>query len=321
MLMKLSIIIPFFNNSDQLIKLLKELERQVKSNNNFIEIIVVDDGSKTKEKNIIFNYIMENNIRIKFLIGKHGGLGKARNRGIEKSMGKYITFLDSDDFIGPKYVEGLLNDIFKHPADIIIYGFKKIFNKKVLLYKLPAEGNTNRERAIKDFFFQDSIGGYSCNKVFKRSVINNEHYPENTAYEDILFTFKTFLHSLKFYYSSGNYYEYIYRKDSISNTYTYKNLNDYHNAIKSVYSIGKKFLENENELNKYLFLKELEINWKNFRFVGSNHIEIETMNRIRSLPMSTNDKINYGRNLKEKLRILIILYLPFPIKLLLHKHI
>ena len=110
---KLSIIIPYYNDGDYTKELLDQLAPQITKE---VEVMVIDDGS-----------------RIPFETGykwcevihkKNGGVSTARNMGIDKAKGEYITFIDADDRIPPYYVKVLFKKIDETQADVIEYSWK-----------------------------------------------------------------------------------------------------------------------------------------------------------------------------------------------------
>ena len=99
----ISIIIPIYNVEKYMEKCLNSVVNQTYNN---IEIILIDDGSKDKSREICDNYAKKDN-RIKVVHKENNGVSSARNTGIDMSKGKYITFIDSDDYIDTDYIETL----------------------------------------------------------------------------------------------------------------------------------------------------------------------------------------------------------------------
>ena len=121
---KFSIIIPVYNVEKFLERCLKsicELKLEDK------EIILINDGSTDNSLEILEKYIKIYPKNIKIISQKNQGVSKARNVGIENSIGEYILFIDSDDFIEPKQTEKILNVAYEQEVDILIGSFFEYF--------------------------------------------------------------------------------------------------------------------------------------------------------------------------------------------------
>ena len=112
----ISIIVPVYNVEKYLNRCIDSLISQTYQN---IEIILVDDGSTDSSSEIVDGYLKKDN-RIKVFHKDNGGLSDARNKGIEISKGKYLSFVDSDDYVTNTYIETLYNTIIEYEADISI---------------------------------------------------------------------------------------------------------------------------------------------------------------------------------------------------------
>ena len=110
----ISVIVPVYNVENYLKRCLDSIINQTYQN---IEIILIDDGSTDNSGNLCEDYKKIDN-RIKVVHKTNGGLSDARNTGIKKAKGKYITFVDSDDYVEYDYVEYLYNLIKKYDTNI-----------------------------------------------------------------------------------------------------------------------------------------------------------------------------------------------------------
>lgn len=115
-MIKLSIIIPYYNTYDYTILLLKELEKQVTEE---VEVILIDDGCHEERFNTFsFLTILHNDTNI--------GAPKSWNRGLSIAKGKYIGFIDSDDEISDDYISVLINAINNYDEDELMFGWKDL---------------------------------------------------------------------------------------------------------------------------------------------------------------------------------------------------
>lgn len=119
---RVSVVVPVYNVEKYLRQCLDSVINQDYKD---IEIIIVDDGS-TDNSGIICDEYAEKYSFIEVVHKKNGGLGFARNTGIELAKGEYVTFIDSDDLVGKRLLSNLVNGINKHGADTAIGGFERI---------------------------------------------------------------------------------------------------------------------------------------------------------------------------------------------------
>ena len=106
----ISVVLPVYNVENYLEKCLNSVVKQTYKN---IEIIIVNDGSLDSSIDICNKYANKDS-RIKVFTKPNGGLSDARNFGIKKSMGEFITFIDSDDYVTDDYVEYLYSLVEKY---------------------------------------------------------------------------------------------------------------------------------------------------------------------------------------------------------------
>ena len=115
---KISIILPVYNVEKYVEKCLNSIKNQDYKN---FEAIIVDDGSKDKSVEIIENFIKKDG-RFKLYHKENGGLSDARNFGMNFVTGKFVIFIDSDDYIENKMLTTLYENITKEQADVYICG-------------------------------------------------------------------------------------------------------------------------------------------------------------------------------------------------------
>ena len=109
-----SVVVPIYNVEKYLVQCIQTILYQSYRN---LEVILVDDGSPDNCGKICDEFAIKDK-RIKVIHKNNGGLSDARNVGIDKAMGEYITFIDSDDYIMPDMIESLMNTIIKERVDI-----------------------------------------------------------------------------------------------------------------------------------------------------------------------------------------------------------
>ncbi|HCR4895454.1 TPA: glycosyltransferase family 2 protein, partial [Enterococcus faecium] len=109
----ISVIIPVYNVEKYVGSCLESVCNQTYKN---LDIIIVDDGSKDSSNKICEDYALKDS-RIRIIHKNNAGLGLARNTGLEHVKGKYVAFIDSDDFVAANYIEAMLNGIKRSNAD------------------------------------------------------------------------------------------------------------------------------------------------------------------------------------------------------------
>lgn len=210
---ELSIIVPVYKVEKYLPKCIDSILAQ--SFNNF-ELILVEDGSPDNCGVICDRYALTDN-RIIVIHQPNRGVSAARNAGLDVAKGKYIGFVDSDDWIEPKMYEYLINEMKTHDVDVTICGVNYYSqNGNYLRTGLTGNAIFEKEEALKALYGSPCpIGGGCCNKLFTQKSINNARFNTNIKMaEDIMFLFMCFRNITAAYL--GNYagYNVLERKDS-----------------------------------------------------------------------------------------------------------
>lgn len=125
-----SIIVPVYNVSRYIRECIDSILAQTYS---LLDIVLVDDGSTDGSGDICDEYAMKDN-RIKVIHSKNNGVSSARNLGITVSKGKYLYFVDPDDYLDETLIEKCIYEIKKHNCDIVQFGYKKVDDIGSLIY-------------------------------------------------------------------------------------------------------------------------------------------------------------------------------------------
>lgn len=211
-----SIIIPVYNVKQYLNRCIDSVINQVYRN---IEIILIDDGS-TDGSDLICDEYEKKDIRIKVVHEKNGGLSCARNKGIRKSTGKYICFVDSDDFIHKEYISLMHELAMKSAAEIIICGYQKGKRNKFKHRELNGLYNTyTSAEMLKNWHSSHGpIETVVWNKMYLRELLcsKNFKYPEGLYYEDVYTTHLIVARANKIAVTKNELYYYYQHKNSIT---------------------------------------------------------------------------------------------------------
>ena len=205
---KLSVIVPVYNTDKYLRKTLDSLVNQTFKD---LEIIIVNDGSTDGSKDIIDEYAKKYD-NVKALHLKNGGVSIARNEGIKKASGKYITFLDSDDYIDLDLYEKMYSKI-KKDTDSVECDF---------IWEYP---NDRRYDVLnRDIHPLLAVRAVVWNRLYKKDIItkNNIYFRKGVYYEDIEFCYEIFPYLKNNEYVNDAYVHYMQREGSITTCKTDK---------------------------------------------------------------------------------------------------
>ena len=220
---KVSVIIPVYKVEKYLDECLESVVNQTYKD---FEVILVDDGSPDNCPLMCDNWAIRD-ARIKVIHQPNQGISTVRNKGIENSIGEYILFIDSDDFIDKTAIEKALTVAEKTSADIVCFGvFRITENKEIIEATEKIKNNTvSRQEALLDLC-QGNVHDYSWNKLYRRKVFEGVYYPTDKTIEDIATTYKLFLNAEKISYLSDELYFYRRREGSIIADMKSSTLND-----------------------------------------------------------------------------------------------
>ena len=189
-MVKVSIIVPIYNTGKYLNKCIDSLINQSLKD---IEIILINDGSPDNADEIVKEYTDK---RIKYISKDNEGIGKTRNLGIRKATGKYIMFIDSDDYVDEDCALKMYEKASRDNCDLVISNFYKDFDGKLEKIDFLSFEDTN----ILDnpnIFMNINLG--PCNKIYKRELLidNKIFFEEKLKYEDAPFVIKALLNAHK----------------------------------------------------------------------------------------------------------------------------
>ena len=234
----ISIVIPVYKVEKYLEKCVESVINQTYKN---LEILLVNDGSPDNCPKICDEYAQKDN-RIKVIHKENGGLSDARNAGIDVATGKYITFIDSDDYISNDYVEYMYNLAQKHNAQIATCEFEIVYLEDEL--KNDSEYIEDIEVLTpRDFFYNMLFAKRSdvtaCAKLYEIELFKGIRYPKGVVYEDTATTYKLIEKCNKIATGNKKCYFYFTRPNSIS-------------KISGFNSNELDYIKNTNEMLDYL---------------------------------------------------------------------
>lgn len=281
----ISIVVPVYNVEEYLNKCIDSLIAQTFKN---IEIILVEDCSTDKSKQICKDYESKyENIKLIYH-SKNMGLAQARNTGISVATGKYIAFVDSDDWVKPNMYELLYRKIENENLDIVVCGYEEAYDdEKYVTFKFSQYKNIENNIDIMKSFLGGKINAVAWNKLYKLSLFKNNNilYPEGKYYEDQYPTFLLLYNSTRVGFINEPLYYYKKRSSSITgNKFSNKNLD---------------IIDQTNQIRKYLIENGEFENYKQY-------YQVRYINNVSSFVIDKLIKSN-----QESMRATIKMYKEF----------
>lgn len=205
----ISIIIPVYNVEAYLGKCLDSIDKQSYSN---FEAILINDGSKDNSLKICEQYV-EKDKRFVLVNQNNGGVSKARNAGLLKAKGKYITFIDSDDTVDSKYLEILYGNLRSTSANISMCTWD--YEENVVYNDSHMPQCWSRQQTFLEMFKTKKVDGSVCSKLYSRECIDNLFFDENLKIgEDQLFAIEAIERASKIVFQEIPLYTYFIRTTS-----------------------------------------------------------------------------------------------------------
>ena len=259
MKIKVSVIVPVYNVEKFIDKCLNSLVNQTLKE---IEIIVVNDGSPDNSQKVIDEYVKKYPDKIKSFIKENGGQGSARNMGIEKAVGEYISFVDSDDWLDLDTLEKMYFLAKKDKSDIVICDMVDHYSYYTIYH------NCTKYNSVFE------VTPSTCNKIFRKELIKDFRFLSKLWYEDFDFTTKILFNTNKISnISEGLYHCNCGHESTMNNNNSKKNL-DMITVINDIIDYLKKNDKYDKNIVSYLIF---------------NHILITTINRV-AVQKSTDKK-------------------------------
>lgn len=279
---RLSIIIPFYNVEEYISECLDSLYQQDIAESDY-EIICVNDCSLDNSKNIVLNVknTHSNLVLIEHSFNKM--LGEARNTGLKEAKGKYVWFIDSDDFIEKNTIGKILDFAEKNRLDTIEFNAMHYYNDRSEVHSLRQ--NTSVISGLDFIFDKEEKYEYKSNsawcKFYLRNFLidNNLFFEQRVSSEDIFHTFRARLLSDRYQFVNIIVYHHRFNPNSLSQNLNAKKTIDFINAIIQVIAListEKTLIINKgystDKLEKYYF--KLINNYRLFTNLSSEEKKI-----------------------------------------------
>lgn len=244
-----SIIIPMYNVEQYIERCLNSVISQDFTD---YEVILINDGSKDNSLRIAESY-SDKYEKIRLVSQENKGVSAVRNLGVSMAKGKYLAFVDSDDYIMPDFLSIMCGKAVEHDADIVSCNY---FNgnsdgtAKVKNFIYRREGVYGKETILKSNIKEFSVRNYLWNKLWRRTLFteNNIVFP-TMVFEDASTTPKLFYHANKTVIIKDCLYQYTQRRDSLTGFGSPRCIRDYLTS----FGLIRTFLEGNNSFKPYRF--------------------------------------------------------------------
>jgi len=205
-LKKVTLVIPVYNSEKYIGRCLDSIINQTY---NDVDILVINDGSKDKSKEVVEEYQAKYN-NIKLINQDNMGVAKTRNKAIKIVETKYIMFIDNDDYIDEDYIETYINKIEETNTDIVMGGYKRVNIDKKILFKQKLL-NTDWSKYIV-------LAPWA--KIYNREFLlnNNIKFLDYAIGEDVYFNLVAFAKKPKIEIIDNMGYNWFFNTKSVSNT-------------------------------------------------------------------------------------------------------
>lgn len=217
----ISVIVPVYNVEKYIDRCIKSILDQTYTD---FELILVDDGSADKSGAICDSYAQKDG-RIKVIHKENGGVSSARNVGICIAQGKYLTFIDSDDYVDSQFLEVAVRNISNHKVDMYISGITmELVENGKIVNSIKYNNKYSKKYSVKNLLenlYIDypliCISGPCC-KIYSKEIVdkNGFYFDESISRgEDCCFNFDIFSAIDTVYFENASYYHY-YRENKNS---------------------------------------------------------------------------------------------------------
>lgn len=177
-----TVIVPMFNAREYIVECLDSIRKQTYTN---LEVLLINDGSTDNTESVCKEYLKDN--RFSLINIQNSGVSHSRNIGINKAHGKYLFFVDADDYLDENYIDKMVS--YEHDCKLVLCGFCRVSGKQAVNYILEDKKWT-REEVVFHCFCSNLMGGSCWNKRFSAETIKTggiRFHPDIAIGEDSVF--------------------------------------------------------------------------------------------------------------------------------------
>lgn len=206
-------IIPVYNIEKYLEKCITSVLKQTEQD---FEILLIDDGSTDRSGEICDSFAEKDN-RIAVIHKKNGGLSSARNTGLSKAAGEFISFVDGDDYLSEYYLEKSLKAAKKYHADIVMFDYNFVDENGNNINSYHVDIEADKILTLDTCPELLNMTPSACNKLFNGEFLKKIkiEFPEGRLYEDLNAVSKSYYGASVVYIDAGPLYFYVNHVGSI----------------------------------------------------------------------------------------------------------
>lgn len=207
----ISVIIPVYNVAAYLPQCLDSVLSQSYSD---LQVIVIDDGSTDTSGAICDEYAAKDP-RVVVIHQKNGGAAAAKNAGLRVATGKYLSFVDSDDYLEPDAYAHMVVQLEVSDADVIQCSFCNVFPDKMVLHAVQGEQTEFMCVQYLERYTKDWTCGLLWDKLYVRSIFDGIFFEEGHKIDDEYFTYRGIMNARKIVRNNFVVYNYRKRRSSV----------------------------------------------------------------------------------------------------------
>lgn len=217
---EVSVIMPVYNKAEYLAQGLQSILDQVFRD---FELLIINDGSTDSSLSIIQDFARRDP-RILVFDVPNGGVSKARNLGLDRASGKYITFIDADDYVAPEYLENMYRILCRWGVDMVISGVTKYWKDRPETVSMigPFRGRVPMDKLLPSFAEVQKAGGIygiCVSKMYPRTLTQGVRFDENLKLaEDFDYYLRLYAAAESIYFDEKQYYHYLQEANNSSFT-------------------------------------------------------------------------------------------------------
>ena len=257
----LSIIVPVYNAENYLYKCVDSLIHQTLKD---LEIILVNDCSTDRSQEIIDEYVKKDS-RVKSVIHeKNSGAGIASNTGLDTAKGKYITFVDNDDWLDLNAYQYLCERIEKEKVDVLSFQYQLVNKNDKILYISETPSCFLQGQEIAKAYLNIQITVAVWSKIYRRELFEDKEirFPSQRLYQDLATSFHILCKAKSFLQIPETFYHYYHRPNSMIKTIFPQTVSDYVLCFDAIKKLCIQYqIENYEQDLDVLMSHHLTWNW------------------------------------------------------------
>lgn len=309
--MLISVIIPVYNVEEYLHYAIESLEKQTYKN---FEIILVNDGSTDNSGELCDEY-SEKYSNVRVFHKENGGLSDARNFGVQKAKGEFITFLDPDDYLEVYSLELLASIQEMQDCDIVSTRVKATELYNVYSNRSLTEEDIknvivmNRDIFLEEAFYDKVATVSACGKLYRKSILEIP-FPKGKIYEDLYIISEHVGKANKIVHTPIQIYNYYRRQGSIVNSKFTSKQYDFFDAINHNRTVIKNKYNDKKSLENAVNAKEVAGGLKICNTVYLTNLN--DVNKINSILKKNKMSFLLNKRINIKFKIKYILFILSP---------